>query len=218
MSGASSVPAGDSLLTGSGRQLALIDADEAGLPPAAYQRLEDRGRWTGERLFLANPKLYGAVVKLLARGLTYREIAEVCEVSVNTVCGVVYREGITIETLRERIGRLGLDVAHLTLDTIRDLLADPEFRKRITAKDLAIIHGISFTNAQLALGGATSRTESVPLSPPDHEAYLAFLKNVTPIGSGSENPQPKGSRPGEIIDAAITVLPATVQTTSTPAN
>lgn len=197
MSGAVSVPAGDSLLLGSGKQLKLIDTDDFGLPPAAYSRSEDRGRWTGDRLFFANPQVYGAIAKLLARGMPYREIAEILEVSVNSVCAVAYREGTPIETLRERIGRLGLDVAQLTLETIRDLLADPVGRTKISAKDLAIIHGIATTNAQLLLGGPTARIDTTTASVPDHEAYLAYLKNVTPsaTGLGAGNPAAKEAAP-----------------------
>lgn len=213
MSDAQSVPAGESLILGSGRQLALLDVDDVGLPPSAYTRSEDRGRWTGDRLFFAQPQIYGAIAKLLARGLPYREIGEILEVSVNTVCGVAYREGTPIETLRQRIGRLGLDVSQLTLEAIRDLLADPVSRLKMTAKDLAIVHGIATTNAQLLLGGATARIESAPTAVPDHEAYIQYLKNVTPSATGlrGQNPQPKA---GATVDGVIE--PATVSTPPPP--
>lgn len=213
MSDASPVRAGESLVLGSGRQLDLIDADECGLPASAYARSEDRGRWTGDRLFFAHPQMYRAITKLLARGEPYRAIAELLEVSVNTVCGVAYREGIPIETLRERIGRLGLDVATLSLEAIRDLLSDPIYRMKITAKDLAIINGIATTNAQLLLGGATARIDTTTASVPDHEAYLAFLKTVTPLptGLGAGNPGPKegaaGTPTGPALDVPSTSAP-----------
>ena len=194
MKAATVIPSGDSLLLGNGKQLTLLDADETGLPSEAYADHEARGRWTGERLFSANPKLYQAIVRLIARGLTYREIAEVCSVSVNTVCGVVYRERLPIESIRERIGRLGLDVAQLTLETIRDLLEDPDSRKKISAKDLAVIHGITLSNAQLVLGGATVRIETKDGAEPGHDDYLRFLKTVIPVtatGSGEETPATK---------------------------
>jgi hypothetical protein len=104
---------------------------------------------------------------------------------VNTVCGVAFRESIPVETLRERIGRIGLDVAALSLESIRELLGDPEARTKISAKDLAIIHGIATTNAQLLLGGATARIESPVITTPSHSAYLDFIRNVTPA-TGSE--------------------------------
>lgn len=197
-----------SLMLGNGQQIDLLDPDDVGLPPAAYQRAEDRGRWSGDRLFFQHPRIYAACAKLLAKGqMAYREIGDTLGMSVNSVCAVAYREQIPIETLRERMGRLGLDVAMLSMECIRDLLADPEWRKEATAKDLAIIHGISFSNAQLALGGATSRTENVPQSPPDHEAYMAFIKNVTATGPRLENPPAKDARPGQIIDAEVSALP-----------
>jgi hypothetical protein len=183
MSDASPVRAGDTLILGNGAQLHLINPDEVGLPASAYASEEQRGRFTGERLFSTNPKLYNAIVALIGRGLGYREIGEVCSVSTNTVCGVAWRERIPVETIRERIGRIGLDVAQLSLEAIRDILADPEARKKIPAKDLAIIHGISTTNAQLMLGGATSRHEELPICRPSHDDYFHYLdrlKNVTP--------------------------------------
>jgi len=196
----------DSMLLGNGTQLQLVDVDEAGLPAKAYEDFEARGRFTGERLFFRNPQLYSAIAKLLARGLTYREIADVAGVSVNTVCGVAFREGVPIETLRQRIGRLGLDVAHLTMECIRELLADPDWRRTASAKDLAIIHGIAFTNAQLALGGATARIETTDTTPPGHDDYLAYLRNVTPAPTGlaAGNPgqkePPSGAPGGPALD------------------
>lgn len=184
MSDASPVRAGTSMMLGNGHQLQLVDVDEAGLPAAAYADFEARGRFTGERLFFRNRQVYDAIVKLLARGLTYREIADVCGVSVNTVCGVCFREGVSIETLRSRIGRIGLDVAHLTMECIRDLLADPAWKLTASAKDLAIIHGIAFQNAQLALGGATARIETTDTTPPGHDDYLAYVRDVTPAPTG----------------------------------
>lgn len=210
MSDLSPVRAGESLLLGSGQQLQLVDVDEVGLPAAAYASTEQRGRFTGERLFSSNPALYGAITKLLSRGHTYREIAEVCSVSVNTVCGVAYREVRSVETLRERIGRLGLDVAQLSMECIRELLTDPDWRRAATAKDLAIIHGIAFTNAQLALGGATARLETTDVSRPGHDDYLRYLQNVTPTGLAGGIAEQKGlpgSPGGPALDVAAAPIP-----------
>lgn len=193
-----------SLILGNGRQLSLLESDPSGLPDTAYQYAEQAGRFTGDRLFLRNPQLYHVIVGLLARAVPYREIAQLCLVSVNTVCAVSQREGIPIETIRERIGRIGLDVAALTLEAIRDLLADPDWRKQASAKDLAIIHGIAFTNAQLALGGATARIEFPDKTPaPAHADYLQFIRNVTGTGSSAQTPAQIGdgsALPGAVID------------------
>lgn len=193
----------ESLILGNGEQLSLLDVDGAGLPPAAYALGEAHGRFTAERIFAQNPKLYRAIVALLARGLPYREVSEICGVSVNTVCAVCHREGTPVETLRERIGRLGMDVAALTMEAIRELLADPEWRQAASLRDLAIVHGIAFQNAQLALGGATSRMELGTAAPaPTHEDYLAFVRNVT--GSSAGNPAQKGALPAA-VPAAVDV-------------
>lgn len=171
---------GESLLLGNGQQLALLEVDAEGLPASAYAWGERAGQFTGERIFSTNPKLYRVIVALLARSVPYREISEICGVSVNTVCAVCQREGVPVETIRERLGRLGLDVALLSMEAIRDLLADPEWRRVASARDLAIIHGIAFQNAQLALGGVTSRIETVEANP-GHDDYFRFLRSVTDV-------------------------------------
>lgn len=198
-----------SLILGNGEQLNLIpgeELDQAGLPASAYADAEARGRFTGERLFSSNPKLYRAIAKLLARGETYREIADICQVSTQTVTGVAYREAIPVETLRERLGRVGFDVARLSLEALLELLSDPVTRAKISAKDLAVIHGIAFNNAQLALGGATARVELRDIAEPGHADYLRMVqqaeqaaaqakepKNVTGTGSCGETPETKGA-------------------------
>lgn len=200
--------AAESLLLGDGQQLALVEMDDLGVPASAYEEQEARGRFTGDRIFAGNPKLYHAIAALLGRSVPYREIAEICSVSVNTVCAVAQREGIPIETIRERIARLGFDVAGLTMEAIRDLLADPIARRKISAKDLAIIHGIAAQNAQLFAGGATARIESVERAPkPGHDDYLAFLKTVTPTGSSVDIPPAK-----EQVSALLAPPPTNVNT------
>lgn len=193
-----------SLILGNGTQLSLEVVDELGIPPEAYAEGEARGRFTGDRLFFQNPKLYHAIVRLLARGLPYREVAEICQVSTNTVCGVSAREGVPVETLRERIARLGFDVAELTMEAIRDLLADPLARREMGLKDLAIVHGIAVQNAQLLAGAATARIEVGKQVEPTHADYLRLLaeaqaeaakreRNITPVATGlsAESPEQK---------------------------
>lgn len=182
---------GQPLLLGSGRQLELVDLDEIGLPPAAYASDEARGRWTGERLFSQRPMVYRACAKLLAAGqMGYREIADLLEISTNTVCGVAFREGITIETIRERLGRKFMDVATLSVEAALELLSDPQRRRLLSAKDLGILAGIATERGQLLLGGATQRIDHGDMSPPDHSAYFEAIKNVTPTGSAAGNPAP----------------------------
>jgi hypothetical protein len=216
-----------SLILGNGEQLDLLNSgplDDAGLPARAYELGEVAGRFTGARIFSANPKLYHAMVGLLARGVPYREISEICSVSVNTVCAVSLREGEPIETIRERVGRLGMDVAALTMEAIRDLLADPVSRARLGLKDLAIAHGIAVQNAQLLLGGATSRmgTEEKPAA--SHDDYLRFLDglvNVTPTGSAAETPTQKGAAlpvPGAAIEVPASVQAVTVKPSAESTN
>lgn len=221
-----------SLILGSGEQLPLIQVDEIGLPAVAYADAEARGRFTGERLFLENPKLYRAITKLLARGETYREIADICQVSTQTVTGVAHREGVPIETLRERLGRLGMDVARLSLEAMLELLHDPATRAKISAKDLSVIFGIVTDKAQLLLGGATARIETRDIVAPGHDDYFRMLADadakvremidVTPASTGlsAGNPDAKeGARAVLAAPAEGVELPAeTAQdTTHNPA-
>lgn len=203
-----------SLLLGSGAELALLDVDDFGVPAKAYELGEQAGRYTGDRIFSTNPKLYRAVAALVARAVPYREISEICSVSVNTVCAVCQREGVPIETIRERVARLGMDVTMLTLEAIRDMLADPEARREMTVKDLAIVMGISFTNAQLAAGGATSRMDTMEKgAKPSHEDYERLIRNVTGTGFQPENPGQKqvgGTRDGLVIDVPASVPGAAI--------
>lgn len=207
----STVRTGESLTLGNGQQLALIgDLDDAGLPAEAYHRLEESGRFTGERIFSGNPRLYTAIVRLLGRALPYREIADICSVSVNTVCGIAFREQIPIETIRERIGRTGLDVAQLSLEAMKDLLSDPVLRGSLSLKELAVAFGVATQNAQLLLGGATARVENTQPAVPDHDSYLAFLKNVTPLVTGlrAGKPGPNAAAPSA-LPAEVVELPST---------
>jgi hypothetical protein len=204
----STVRAGETLVLGNGQQLNLDGKlDDAGLPENAYARMEESGRFTGERIFSGNPRLYHAIVRLLGRALPYREIADICSVSVNTVCGIAFREQIPIETIRERIGRTGLDVAQLSLEAMKDLLSDPLIRGTLSLKELAVAFGVATQNAQLLLGGATARVENTQPAVPDHEAYLAFLKNVTPVLTGlrAGNPAPNAAPPSAPAAPALDV-------------
>lgn len=199
----------ESFLLGDGRQLTLLaDVDADGLPAEAYELSESVGRFTGERIFSANPQLYRVIAALLGRSMPYREISEVCCVSVNTVCAVSLREKIPIETIRERVARMGLDVSFMSIEAIRDLLADPVARSKLGLKELAIAFGIATQNAQLLSGGATARLETVEASP-GHEEYQRLIRNVTGTGLSGETPPPK--------EAPIE-LPAAAPSTSQPAS
>lgn len=213
-------PSETSIILGSGEQLDLIgpeQLDAAGLPPSAYADAEARGRFTGERLFSTNPKLYHAIAKLLARGETYREIAEICQVSTQTVTGVAYRERVPIETLRERIARVGLDVSRLSLEAMLEILSDPVQRAKVSIKDLAVVHGIATSNSQLLGGGATARVEVSDTSRPGHDDYDRLLAearaeaarrreiNVTATGLSAGKPVANEGAPAALTAPAATV-------------
>jgi hypothetical protein len=55
-------------MLGNDRQLELLECqvDETGLPPEVYELVESPGRFTGERIFSGDSRLYQAIVALLA--------------------------------------------------------------------------------------------------------------------------------------------------------
>lgn len=183
----------ESLIMGSGRQLALIagdDDDAVAVPTAILVEAEQRGTFSGERLFLLHPRIYRAVAKMLAQGESYIAIESLLEVSPSTIRSVREREGVTIEAERARVGQTALDVARLSFETLRERLEDPIQRAKLSAKDLAVMAGIATQNGQLLNGGPTARMETTQ-GAPSHDAYLRFLdslRNVTPTGSSTQDP------------------------------
>lgn len=197
----------DSLLLGDGRQLKLLEIDELGLPGAAYDRLEERGHFTAERIFSQRPDVYRVIVKALGKEMGYREIADLCAVSVNTVGAVARREKIPIESIRQQLARLGFDGVRLTIETILEILGDPDLRRKISAKDLAIMNGILTANAQLLSGGMTANIGTGENVKAGHDDYLKFIKDVTGTGLAGGKPGQKGPTVDGVIE-----LPATQPT------
>ena len=120
-----------------------------------------------------------------------------------------------------------MDVASLTLEAMRDLLADPAARARLTIKDLAVAHGIAFTNAQLALGGATARMGIADERPAaTHDDYLRMMEEMQrvlplPTGSGAENPAQKAGAlpmPGAAIEVPPSAVEPAKESPSEPSN
>lgn len=199
----------ESFLLGNGKQLDFLpDADPSEIPAEAYAAQESRGIFTGERLFQQNPRLYKGIVKLLGGGIPFWTIAETLSVSVNTVRAVREREGVTIDTEKNRIGGIALDVARLGFEELKRRLSDLDELAKLSAKDIAIMTGIATQNAQLLLGGPTARIETIEHGAPGHEDYLRYiaeLKNVTATGLAAETPALK-----EATAAALPAAPGAV--------
>lgn len=174
-------------------QMDLLSPDQ--LAEQAYAREEQgvdkmlskpEARYTGERLFARNPRLYELIVRLVASGLGIKRIAGMCQVHPYTVMGVRDREGQAIETHKQQIAdkaRLG---AELYVDgAIEDIIERPD---KISARDKAIIAGVLVDKSQLLSGGATSRAESLRPDGPTHEDFNAWLEGMQRVEEASEMP------------------------------
>src|SRR5581483_4830238 len=172
---------------------------ETELPNAMFEKHDLHGEFTGERLHQQNPRLYGAVVKLIAASMPIQLIADVLSISPNTVQAVRDRESIPVEREKERLGKRWRFVSELAIEGLAEDLADPVKRAKIPARDKAIIGGIGTEKSELLLGGVTARLETIDGSGPSHADYFALiakareLKNVTPTGSAGEIIEAKGA-------------------------
>lgn len=152
--------------------------------------LERAGEFTGDRFFLQQPAKYEAVVRLLASRVGVKTVARMVGCSVNTVRAVRRREGITVDTLREK-----------TVQALAEFVADASERLRDEVNDLpaaalAVPLGIATEKLQLLSGGATARVEVLQVAPVDaFAAYIESLPAAEPaaIGLGAESAPQKGA-------------------------
>ena len=168
---------------------------------------EDRGEFTGERLYKNHPEKYRALVALLVEGLSVRRVCDVLKVSHHTVLAVRQREGSTIATLKERLAVLAADGAKLCVEAIVDRLFNPEDLKKISARDLSIIAGVLVDKGQLLSGGVTARVEITGKEPgPDdfnRQLAEALASKSDNTGYHGETDKTKEVKP---IDADFTMV------------
>ena len=119
-------------------------------------------RFTGARIAKGDPEKYGRIVLLRSMGMGVHDVAKVEKCSPQTVTAVMRIEeaGRTAEAYRAEVGaKLGV-VVNMGVDALIERLADPKLRKKISARDLAIIVEKIGDKRELLTGGATNRTES----------------------------------------------------------
>ncbi len=154
--------------------------------------LERSGEFTGDRFFLQRPADYAAVVQLLASRVGVKSIAKMVGCSVNTVRAVRRREGISVDTLREK-----------TVAALAEFVADASERLRDEVQELpvaalAVPLGIATEKLQLLNGGATARVEVLQVAPVD--AFAAYIESLpTAMGSGAEESRQKASANGGAV-------------------
>lgn len=192
----------------------FAELDEASQAEALLA--EDLGEFTGARLFLRKPAVYKACAAALMSGELggVKRIAKVLRISVNTVRAVRDREGISIDTLREKTQRA---LACATLD-LAERFAEESHELKLS--QAAVPLGIIAEKMELLGGRATQRVEKVAVAPiEDFNDYIAKLPSAHPagMGLGGETPGQKEAA-GEVgklgaqgvSDLQSLVLPASV--------
>lgn len=172
---------------------AIAGPDDGG----AFSKLEGRHEFTGERLLVQRPQDYRAILKLIGRGFTHQEIADVLEVSPGTVRAVLRREDIAVGLAKETMGMACMDVGGLCLTGMREKLGTKAQRDLVPLRDLAVAGGILIDKGLLLAGEATIRLDH-RVTVDGEDPYGAFLASMGRRGTGwSEgNPGQKELGPG----------------------
>lgn len=152
-----------SLLTPEAEQLPLLTSDQ--MAPELFKESEaeqEEGKeykreFTAARLFSENRDSYLTIISLLAEGLGLRRIGRLMKVSPNTVIAVRDREGVNVDTEKERLSHLYRNGARMCGESILEDLADPDRCKKISTKDKAIVLGVLTEKAELLAGLPTAR-------------------------------------------------------------
>lgn len=149
-----------------------------------YSRMEVRGEFTGERLFARDPKRYTFIVSLLAEGtIPDAYIAQLVNVSRNTINSIRDRERIPIEQEKERI----LKNVRTGLRMVTERIV--ELAPTMTARDAIIAAGVLAEKMQLLSGEATTIIQHAgeKVQHADFNALLAALPaaDVTELEMGS---------------------------------
>lgn len=194
-----------------GNKHSLVEAKENQLllgtdaeAEAFFAGTETKGEFTGERLFLKHPEKYKLVLALTAAGVGQIRMAEILSISPNTVRAVQEREGRPIDIEKEKLSKLCMHAAGLAVEGIVEDLSDPTRRKKVSAKDKAIIAGVMAEKGLLTAGEATGRIEVIDGTPghDDFNSYLSGLKSAA-THSGAGTPEQKG----EAVTAALAAAP-----------
>lgn len=185
--------------------LARADAQGELFQPEDLQRLvfesEHRGaspEYTGAGLFEQRPATYKAIVHLSGEGFGVNRIAGIVGVSGHTVAAVQQREGGAIAIVKERLATLSRTGAQICAESILEKLLDPDERKKISARDLAIIHGVLVDKSELLSGAPTAivkhTSDAAPLS---YDDYLNGLQQAEGTSNPGGNPPQKD--PGRLL-------------------
>jgi hypothetical protein len=163
--------ASESLIKKDNQQLALFGSDQMDAALFASEESEPQRLFTGARLFASDPERYKAIIALSAEGLGAIRIGRILQVSPHTVLAVREREPEAVAIEKNRIANLSRGAARMCVEGIIDLLADPDQKKKISAKDLSIIFGILTEKFELLSGSPTARVLNVTATV-DYDDYV----------------------------------------------
>jgi len=161
-------------------QLQLIPSSE--IPDKYFEAEElpggiDRPNYTGQRLYANDPERYHFIVSLLAEGIGILRISRIVSCHPYTVSGVRDREGGAIEIEKERISGEARMVARLCVEGIMECLTDPDRLKKVSVKDLAIIHGIMVEKSEV-LGGRPGQIIGTQDQTAGHSELVAYMNQL----------------------------------------
>ena len=165
----------DSLISRAAEQPDLLTSAE--MSADFFAGAEQKGTFTGERLFARQPRLYHAVKSLLAERIGVDRIAGIMGVSVHTVLAVRDRERGPIAVQKEELAGTFLQAARLAAESVLDDLADPVKRAKIPALQKAMIAGIATEKSLLLRGEATMRMD-IEIKVPEHDAFNTYVEGL----------------------------------------
>jgi hypothetical protein len=152
------------------------------------------GRYTGERLAKEKPEIYQAIVRMLAAGMSIRQIQRFLNVHHRTVAAVEEREMPAVDAFRTK---LTTRVA-VALKAVTDELTDSILEDKMKPGELSYAFGTLFDRYQLLTGGATVRIENVQVEDVHAqlekyldelpEADVKMIEGALQTGLPQENP------------------------------
>lgn len=154
-------------------QLQLIDLETVREDAARLGTTE--GEYTGMYLQRHEPRLYGAIIRMLGAGMGIRQIARLTSTGIKTVQAVRNQEPAQIATVKERLSERLMQVAALAAEAAGERLTEESVDASL--RDLMISAGIAVEKGMLLGGEATQRVE-INDRRPEHEDYLATVKEV----------------------------------------
>lgn len=143
------------------------------------RRLIERGEHTGVLLKSRDPERYALILALYKEGIGQVRTAELLHVSIHTVRAVLEAElgkDGGAERDNDEAMRGMRQVRRLMIEGLEEDAVDPERRKKIAARDKAVVVGILTQNHELLAGNATARVEVIDGNRPAAEAFTEWLK------------------------------------------